>query len=276
MKLAAYFDRIGYSGPEAPDFATLNALMRAHAGAVPFENLDVQLGRRTGIELPGIYAKIVGARRGGWCYEQNGLFGWALGALGFEVRRISCGVLRVANGDAAIGNHLGLIVTLDGKPWLVDVGFGGSQAAPIPLAEGEHAHAPYGIRLARADDGYWRLSEWIEPGKEFSFDFREGPADEALFAEKCISLQTDTESPFVQNLVVQQRQGASHVTLRGRLLSRRDAEGETRRLVGSADELVETIGIVFGLDVPEIAGIWDRIAERHAALFPDDAAALAS
>lgn len=274
MELEAYFDRIGWSGARTPDLATLQSLMRAHSRAVPFENLDVQLGNRTNTEVPSIYDKIVRRRRGGWCYEQNGLFGWALGELRFDVRRITCGVLRVATGDAAVGNHLALVVTIEGAPWLVDVGFGGSLAAPIPLAEGEHAHAPYGLSLKLQDDGYWRFSEWVEPGKEFSFDFRDAPADEALMADRCRWLQTDAESVFVQNLVVQQRQGDAHLSLRGRVLSRRDADGETRRLIGSGGELAETIAREFGMDVPGIAGVWNRVAERHSALFPDDVAAL--
>lgn len=268
MDLAAYFDRIGYSGPRAPDLATLDALMKAHAGSVPFENLDVQLGRRTGLDPQAIFAKLVGARRGGWCYEQNGLFGRVLTELGFEVRRLCCGVLRAINGDAALGNHLALMVTLEGKPWLVDVGFGGSQAGPIPLAAGEHAHPPYAIALTQAD-GYWRLIEWIEPDKPFSFDFRDGPADEALFAAKCAELQDNPESVFVQNLVVQQRRGARHLSLRGRVFSTHNADGEERRLIDSADELVETIRAEFAMDVPEAAALWDKVCARHEVLFPD-------
>jgi N-hydroxyarylamine O-acetyltransferase len=272
MELGAYFDRIGYSGPRAPDLATLDAVMRAHAGAVPFENLDVQLGRPLGIALPAIFAKIVGERRGGWCYEQNGLFGWALGEMGFEVRRISCGVMRAASGDAALGNHLSLIVTIDGREWLADVGFGGSQAAPLPFAAGEHAHAPFQLSLAEAGDEYWRLTEWIDPARPFSFDFLARPADEALLATKCAELQTSAESPFVPNLVVQQRQGDRHVSLRGRVLSVQAAQGETRRLLESAAELVAVLRDTFGLDLPEAAGLWDKVRQRHLELFPAEAA----
>jgi N-hydroxyarylamine O-acetyltransferase len=272
MQLSAYFDRIGYSGPTTPDFATLDGVMRAHAASVPFENLDVQLGRRSTTLLPGIFAKIVGERRGGWCYEQNGLLGWALGEMGFDVRRVLAGVMREAMGDKVLGNHLTLIVTLDGEPWLVDAGFGGSQAAPIPFAEGDHDHAPFMVGLEQADDGYWRFSECFEGGDPFSFDFRDGPADETLFARQCAVLQDDPESIFVQNLVVQQRQGDRHVTLRGRVLMERDAGGVRKALVDNAGELVAVLRDSFGLEVPEIAGVWDRVAARHAELFPDGVA----
>jgi N-hydroxyarylamine O-acetyltransferase len=274
MDLPAYFDRIGYSGPASADRATLDALMRAHSAAVPFENLDVQLGRPISLEPDAIFAKLVTRRRGGWCYEQNGLFGRVLDALGFKVRRIGCGVMRDQRGDEAIGNHLSLIVTLDGREWLADVGFGGSQAEPIPLAPGEHAHPPFVVALAQGADGYWRLSERFGEGDPFSFDFLSGPADEALLARTCGVLQSDPESLFVQNLIVQQRRGERHLTLRGRVLMERSADGETKRLIAGADELVATLDREFGLEMPEAAGIWNKISARHDALFADDAAAL--
>ena len=276
MELSSYFDRIGYSGPKEVDLATLDALMRAHAAAVPFENLDVQLGRPISLAPDAVFDKLVTRRRGGWCYEQNGLFGRALAALGFDVRRVAAGVMRTARGDAALGNHLTLIVTLEGRPWLVDVGFGGSQAAPIPLAAGEHAHAPYALALTEEADGYWRFTEWAEPDKPFSFDFRAGPADEPLLAARCAELQTSAESPFVQNLVVQQRRGERHATLRGRIFSERGADGERTQLLESADALVATLRAEFGLDVPEAASLWEPICARHAELFGEGATAISA
>lgn len=268
MNLSAYFDRIGYSGPTAPDFATLDALMRAHAATVPFENLDVQLGRAVSFEPEAIFDKLVQRRRGGWCFEQNGLFGWALAELGFDVTRVSAGVMRHVRGDDVLGNHLTLIVKLD-DPWLVDVGFGGTQAMPIPLAAGEHVHPPFTVSLAEAD-GYWRFTERFGANDPFSFDFHAGQADEALLARQCLRLQTDPESQFIQNLIVQLRTGERHATLRGRMLIERDAAGETRHLVESAAEFVALLHDRFGLDLPEAAGLWDRVCARHAALFPGD------
>ncbi|MCW3845880.1 arylamine N-acetyltransferase [Sphingomonas sp. LB-2] len=266
MQLAAYLDRIGHTGPIAPDLATLESIVRAHIATVPFENLDVQLDRPVGIGLDSIFAKIVGARRGGWCFEQNGLLGWALGEIGFEVRRISAGVMRVVRGDMALGNHLALIVMLDGQPWLVDVGFGGSQAAPLPLREGERLDTPFAVSLTEAN-GWWRFAERAGEGDPFSFDFRAEPADEALLAARCAALQADPESVFVQNLVVQQRQGDRHLTLRGRVFSIRSAEGEEKKLVDSADEFVTLLGDRFGLNLPEAAGLWDKVCVRHELLF---------
>jgi N-hydroxyarylamine O-acetyltransferase len=266
MNLTAYLGRIGHAGPVAPDLATLQAVVSAHLAAVPFENLDVQLGRTTSTGLAATYEKLVERRRGGWCYEQNGLLGWALGEIGFDVRRISAGVMRAVRGDAALGNHLALIVRLD-RPWLVDVGFGGSQAAPLPLEAGERLDAPFTVSLAETQ-GYWRFAERMGDSDPFSFDFLAGPADESLLARQCAALQSDPDSIFVQNLVVQQRQGERHVTLRGRVFSERSVEGEEKRMVESADELVALLRETFALDLPEAAGLWDKVCARHAALFP--------
>lgn len=268
MQLSAYFARIGYSGPATPDFATLDAVMRAHVAAIPFENLDVQFGRPLATDLPPIFDKLVTRRRGGWCYENNGLLGWALGEMGFDVTRIAAGVMRHVLGDTAVGNHLTLIVTLD-RPWLVDAGFGGTQSAPLPLEAGTHAHAPFAVGLSEVD-GWWRFSERFAENDPFSFDFHAKQADEALLAARCEALQTNPESQFVQNLVVQLRQGERHLTLRGRVLIERDASGEHKTLLHSADEFVTTLRERFALDLPEAAGLWDRVCARHLVLFPGD------
>lgn len=272
MELAAYFDRIGYSGPRTPDLATLKAMMRAHVAAIPFENIDVQMGVRSSTALPGIFDKLVVRRRGGWCYENNGLFGWALGEMGFDVRRVCGGVMRIARGDAALGNHLTLIVTLDEAPWLVDAGFGGSLAGPVPLTEATRHHPPFAVALARQPDGYWRFEERYGTAEPFSYDFLPDPADEAIFSRQCLTQQTDAASVFVQNLVVQQRQGDRHVSLRGRVLLERWTDGQSTRRLRNAGEFVEMLRGQFGLEVPGVERLWPRIVARHAELFPDEAA----
>jgi N-hydroxyarylamine O-acetyltransferase len=269
MDIQAYFARIGHDGPLTPDRATLSTLMQAHLAAFPFENLDVQLKRPVSIAPDAIFAKLVTHRRGGWCFEQNGLFGRVLEALGFEVRRICAGVMRHVHGAQAMGNHLALVVMLEGRPWLVDVGFGGMQAAPLPLLPTEAHHAPYDVALREAE-GWWRFEERYGAGDPFSYDFRDAPADEALLARRCDELQTRPESPFVQNLVFLQRRGDRHTTLRGRVLTERGPEGETQELLPDARTLVERLDQRFGLQVPEAAELWDGIRARHAALFPDE------
>lgn len=268
MELSAYLNRIRFDGSARPDLATLRAIHRAHQYAVPFEDLDVLLRRPVVLDLEANYNKIVCQRRGGWCYELNGVMGWALEQIGFEVMRMSAGVMRVRAGDAQLGNHLCLLVSLDQR-YLVDVGFGGSLVEPLPLIASQREDRPYRLELTELNDSYWRFAEIAHgAGDAFSFDFRVAPADEALLARKCQFLQTDPASPFVQNLVVQRRTADMHLSLRGRVLQAIHATRVDKKLLNSADELVATLRDCFDLDTPEAASLWPSICARHEALFP--------
>ncbi len=264
MNVQAYLDRIGYRGAVRPDLSVLVALQESHVCAVPFENLDVQLGRPVTTAAEDAYEKIVGDDRGGWCYEQNGLFGWALEQIGFDVTRVAAAVMRQDRGDASLANHLCLLVTTpeSSATYLVDVGFGGSLLEPIQLMEDEYAQAPFCLGLKKIDDGYWRFWEDIGDGK-FSYDFLDVPANEAALQAKCATLQSDPSSIFVMNLVAQLRSQEQHMVLRGRVLHVASANGITRRTLNSVDEIVATLASQFGLDLPEVAGLWPRIAARH-------------
>ncbi|HEX4382976.1 MAG TPA: arylamine N-acetyltransferase [Myxococcales bacterium] len=268
MDLDGYLRRIGYSGLIRPDLATLRGVHRAHQLAVPFENLDVQLRRPVALDAEAAFDKIVRRRRGGWCYELNGLMAEALKALGFRVTRLCAGVMREHEGDAQLGNHLCLLVELD-EPYLVDVGFGGSLLEPLPLAAGARSDVPYDLCLSQLDDGHWRFVETTQ-SEPFSFDFRLGAADENLFARHCQRLQTEASSPFVQNLVVQRRTLETHLSLRGRVLTTLTAAGATKAVLRSAEELVATLRDRFDLDVPEAAALWPAICARHEQVFARD------
>src|SRR5581483_10607757 len=137
MNIRSYLARVGVSGPISRNLEGLRTLHRAHLYAIPYENLDVQLGWPVTIEIGPIYEKIVARRRGGWCYEMNGLLGWALSELGFEVTRCAGGVMREAAGDAMVGNHLVLRVVIPEGVYLADVGFGDGPLDPIRIAPGD-------------------------------------------------------------------------------------------------------------------------------------------
>jgi N-hydroxyarylamine O-acetyltransferase len=267
MRLSEYFRRIEWPSSATPTLDTLGALMRQHNHRIPFENLDVQLGNRLTTRVEDAYAKIVNDRRGGWCYEQNGLFGWALAEIGFEVQRVAASVMRAERGASSHANHLALVVCLPGdeERWLVDVGFGGSLLRPLRLAPGTFKHPPFTVGLRCLNDGHWQFRENLGDG-EFSFDFEDVPADENAMSVRCNYLQTSPESGFVQNLVCQLRRPDSHVTLRGRVLSTATSNDRSKHVLQSADELVATLERDFGLVVPEAAELWERICERHAQL----------
>ena len=92
LSLPAYLDRIKFSAKPCVDLATLKGLQRQHLLNIPYENLDVQLERTVSRGLDDIFAKLVTRKRGGWCYEMNGLLGWSLEQIGFDVTYLSGGV----------------------------------------------------------------------------------------------------------------------------------------------------------------------------------------
>lgn len=265
-ELDAYCARIGYAGPRAADLATLTALHRAHVLTIPFENLDVQLGTPPGQDGAAIFAKLVTARRGGWCYEQNGLFARVLVSLGFAVTRLSAGVMRELRGEETMGSHLCLKVTIEGNDYLADVGFGSSQIEPLALAEQAWNAAPLAGRILRLPDGLWQFAIEVGP-TPLSYDFADEPANEAQLARLCAFQGAHPDSVFVQNLVVQQRTANGHRMLRGKVLTETGLDGAVVRELGTAEDLVAVLRDSFTLDLPQTAELWPAIEERHAALF---------
>jgi N-hydroxyarylamine O-acetyltransferase len=270
MDLAAYFERIGYAGAVRPDLATLRELHRRHLLAIPYENLDVQLGRPVTTDRDAAFEKLVNRRRGGWCYEMNGVFSAVLEAVGFSVTRMAGAAMREARGDSAVGNHLVLLVDLGG-PWIADVGFGDGSLDPFPLREGAFTAAGYDFRVERLDGRWWRVHNH-EFGGARSFDFAVEPADPALLAARCEWLQTAPDSNFVLNAVAQRYTESEILQLLGRTLRRIRPGAKTERLIASAEEFVDVLAGDFGLDLPEAAALWPRICERHEQLFAGETA----
>ena len=199
MDISRYLERIGHDGPVAPDLATLRSVHRGHVQAIPYENMDMQLGRRVGLEADRIFEKLVTRGRGGWCFEMNGLLQWALSEIGFDVIRMVGGVPGAQDESIdPMGNHLVLRVDLGTAGlWLADVGLGG-MLEPIPLRVGAYEVGNRVVRLTQLDDGRWRFQnhEGVRPP---AFDFETEP-DEARLAASCDSLQDDENSLFRQNL----------------------------------------------------------------------------
>jgi N-hydroxyarylamine O-acetyltransferase len=192
----AYLERIGATRPAAPTLDALAGLVLAHLYSVPFENLDIAGGRRLSVELEAIYEKVVTRRRGGFCYELNGLFGWLLRGLGYDVTLLAAQLPEPPDGgprhDLA---HLVLLVDLDG-PWLVDVGFGEAYRRPFALRDGnEHADPLLGRYRLEEADGRWQVREWQDGAESrVSYRFDLAPHELADFAEAC--RWQETESPF--------------------------------------------------------------------------------
>ncbi len=266
MHVDAYLERIGLERPAAADLDSLTRLHRAHLLAIPYENLDVQFGTKLTTSPEAAFDKIVTRRRGGWCYEMNGLFGWALKELGFDVSRSAGAVMREAMGEMSEGNHLVLNVMLPEGRYLADVGFGDGPLTPIRIGEGAFSDGRFTYGLSRVDERWWRVRNHPEGGAP-SFDFTFDRAAESLLREKCEFLQVSPLSPFVQNLVAQRHTEDGVAILRGRTLRHVMPQGTNERLVDGADDLLAVLRDEFALDVPEALNLWPKVVARHAELF---------
>lgn len=264
LDIQDYFGRIGYEGPCEPTLDTLARVHRAHALAIPYENLDVYLERPVDQDISRIFSKIVHEGRGGWCYEMNGLLGWALREIGFDVTRHMGGVFRAEHGDEAFGNHLVHTVEMD-ETFIVDVGIGDFIKEPAVLREGSFVEDGKSYRLEQLPDGSWRFHN-AEGAMPANFDFLYEAASEDQLDATCNNLQSDPQSMFRQNLICQQMTATGLKGLVGRMLTDTDA-GLQGHLIESEEELEEAIIKTLGITPPPLDGLWEKVSARHEELF---------
>ncbi|UTP41027.1 arylamine N-acetyltransferase [Phenylobacterium sp. LH3H17] len=269
MDIQAYFDRVGFSGRARPDLATLTALHRSHLRAIAYENLDVQLGRPMTLDPEAAFDKLVTRRRGGWCYEMNGLLGAVLQEIGFSVTRMAGSVARGERDGRPLGNHLVLRVELD-RPYIADVGFGDGILEPFPMTFQDHDCAGYRFRLEDLDGEWLRFHNHANGGAP-SFDFTLETASPDQLAATCRWLSTSPDSIFVQTALAFRHRPDGIVSLLGRAHRRIRPDGKETQLLNSAEEFVAVLKRDFDLDVPEAAGLWPTIHAKHEELFGEDA-----
>ncbi len=162
FSLDAYLTRIGWPhGVPEPTLPTLRELHLRHACSIAFENLDAVLGRTPAIDTDSLFAKLVHAKRGGWCYEQNGLFQHVLQEIGFSVMSLAARVLIANPQTMPPRTHRMMQVTIDDDVWLADVGFGGASiSTPLRMCAGLEQRTAHGLyRLDHVSEG-WLLYAW--------------------------------------------------------------------------------------------------------------------
>ncbi|MBS0340756.1 MAG: arylamine N-acetyltransferase [Proteobacteria bacterium] len=257
-QLDAYLARIGVGRPDSLDASSLSRLHRAHLMTFTWEALDAFMGWPSSTAPADAFAKMVEGRRGGWCYEMNGLLGAALAALGFRVTRLCGGVNREAMGDVAVGNHLTLRVDLDDGTYLAEVGLGDAIVEPVPLAAGPISQRGFEFAIQPADDGWLRFKNHAN-GLANSFDFRPDHSDEAAIAAALGWLTQDPGSPFTSTLAIVRHTADGFVALKNDCLRSVTADGIGEQRITSADQLAETFASIFRLDVPEPGRVWEKI-----------------
>lgn len=256
-QLDAYLARIGADRPDELDLHTLSRLHRAHLMSFTWEALDAFMGWPSSIEPDVAFTKMVLGRRGGWCYEMNGLFGTALTALGFQVTRLCGCVDRPKLGDIAIGNHLTLRVDLD-SPYLAEVGVADALIEPVPIVAGRISQRGFDFSISPVADGWMRL--YNQPhGVARTVDFKSNHRDEAALAAMQAWLMRDPSSPFTNALAMFRHTAEGYVALQNDLLRRVTAAGVREQYVTDADHLAEVFETVFDLAIPRSKDVWDRV-----------------
>lgn len=254
LDLAAYFSRIGYRGPRAPTIEVLNALTSAHAQAIPFENLDVLLGRGIDLAPEAVFDKIVRRRRGGYCFEHNGLFLEVLTALGFAVRPLSArGRILPARDQTPPRTHVLLEVQVGGERWLTDVGVGAlSLTSAIRFAIDEEQRTPHEPRRIIREAEHWlhqaRLGDTWTDVYEFT-------GEEMPLIDREVGNWYTSAHPrsHFRNLLLVARAASDggRVTLRDGELKRRGRDGRAEtRIIDSPEELLAVLRAEFDLAFP--------------------------
>ena len=240
MDTATYLKRIEYTEPVKPDVQTLLGLQAAHMLHVPFENLDIRLKHPIRLDEQSLWNKIVTNKRGGFCYELNGLFAWLLKQIGFDVTYLNA---RVYDREGNLGiefDHLTLLVQIPGRNerWLADVGFGDSFTSPLKLDN--RSEQPQGLRAYRVDkvdhgfvtwqknyDGSWEKQYYfgLQPHK-FPHEYQAA----------CLYHQTSPESPFVRGSIISRAMEIGRISLEnGRLILTTNGQKEYHE-IKSEDE----------------------------------------
>lgn len=251
--LNAYLTRLGYTGPREPTLAVLAELQHRHVCTIPFENLDVLLGRPIRLDLPSVQQKLVSDRRGGYCFEHNTLFQAALSALGFNVTPLVARVRWQVPADIETAlTHMILLVAIDRQRHLVDTGFGfGSLTAPLDLdtdAPQPTSHEPH--RLLRRDDVFIHQ---IQFGQEWAdlYHFTLQPSRPIDYEVACWFTSTYPQSKFVQNLVAAITADGRRHTLLNREFTIRWTDGRVeKRSLATPDELLAVLSEYFSLSFP--------------------------
>lgn len=254
--LSAYLERITMKEAPAADIDGLQSLVRAHRLTIPFENLDVKLGRGISLDPAHVFDKIVTRRRGGYCFEQNGLLLRALHAIGFEARPLLARVWLMAPETVPPRTHTLNLVRIDGKDWIADAGFGGSYTPPMILADGSEVVAPDGasFRLSTSGEHGWMLERQGDAAgdwhRQYSFTLEQvAPADLEM-ANHWTSTRPDTR--FTSFTIVSLCLPTGFAALSDRHYSRHNASEQVKSDIESAKAYRLRLNFVFGIALDEV------------------------
>lgn len=262
--LPRYLARIGYRGALTPTLDVLAALQAAHIAAIPFEAIDALTGAGVDIGAAAVEAKLIGQRRGGYCFEQNGLFLRALRAIGFDAEGLIGRVRWMLPDDAppTPRSHMVVRVKIDGRAWLADVGFGAA-VPPQPLAMDDEAPQPTrheSYRIVR-HGAEWQVAALIESEWRTLYRIEDAPPPAIDYEVGNWYTSAHPDSHFRHQLIAARTTAEARYGLRDNRLTTRLSDGRIDRRYLTADEIERALAEIFLLPV---ARHWRPAIERAA------------
>jgi N-hydroxyarylamine O-acetyltransferase len=253
FNLDRYLARIGWSGSREPTLDTLAGVLGSHMRSIPFENLDVLLGRGVRIDLESVQEKLVVARRGGYCFEHGTIAQAALTHLGFAPAAHTARVILLRRREEAPLTHMVLTVPLAGRRFVVDPGFGGhAPLVPVPLCDGEEARHGYDRhRMVRRGDE-WVLEAIIDGAAVPLWTSPLAPAEPVDFLMANHFVSTFPLSPFVTNIMLRAFSPRGRVSMMNRDLTVRDGVRVDTSALSDRAALRSILVGDFGFDLPEV------------------------
>lgn len=253
--LAKYLERIGIDGPVKPDLATLAALHAAHVASIPFEALDPFLGRPVRLDLASIQEKLVGNRRGGYCFEHNTLLKAALEAIGFTVTGLGGRVRWMSPPESPLGprSHMLLKIDLPAGSYFADVGFGACLLdRPLPIQTGVEHRTAMGTFLLTEANGLFSLNVRQPEGWRTAYVFSLEPQLPADYELANWYTSTNPTMPFMSMLIMERITGDRRYKLvNNRLITeKRDGNVAAERVIDSAAEFGRILDQTFGITAP--------------------------
>lgn len=248
LDLPAYLGRIAYDGPLSPTLDVLTALHTRHAMTIPFENFDIHLGRPIRVDLESVQSKLVAGRRGGYCFEQNTLFGAVLQAIGFRVTTLAARV-RLHSTQITPKTHMTLRVDLPEGPYIADVGFGGrGLTVPLRLVMDEPQTTPLDTFRLTREGNETVLQAVIEGEYKDLYVFTDEPHHPVDYEVANHYVSTYPGSIFVLGIMAHRPspEGTTY-SLRNREFTMRRAGTSERREL-SDDEILDALRRHFSLD----------------------------
>lgn len=262
IDLDRYFDRIEYNGPREPTLEVLNAILARQPDAITFEALDPLLGIVPDLDPKAIDSKLLDARRGGYCFEQNALLLRTLRTLGYDAEGLIARVWWMRLDDAAPGpwSHMAVRVRLNGRDWLADSGFGScvpTSALDFDIARPqETAHERF--RILPSDDG-WVLEAELDGSWARVYEVRRTPA--ASDEYRVMNELAATRSHFASDLILARTTPDERIVVSGNRLTRRSPSGIIERAELDAQGLEDVIHTWFGIPFDPS---WRAVLERAA------------